>query len=86
MQAMCSTTSGQLVGWAAAHVNCDGSDTDILYYNTSGVLQGSVLPASWTICRPSYSSNYVNAIVEITQDDYDALVSKDPNTLYIIVG
>lgn len=85
MQAMCNT-NGALVGWATATVECDGSAVTLRYYNTSGVLQGTSLPSGWSTCRQTYASNYVNVIVQMTQAEYDALVSKDPNTLYVIVG
>lgn len=86
MQAMCNTATGALVGWATGFVSCDGDDTTIEYFNTSGTSQGTNLPATWTVCRPTYSSNVVTSIVQMTQSEYDALGSKDPNTLYVIVG
>lgn len=85
MTPMCSSVTGQLVGWAAGQADCDGVVT-IEYYNTSGALQGSTLPANWTPCRPNITSTTVTAIVEMTQAAYDALGTKDPNTLYVIIG
>lgn len=85
MTPMCSSVTGQLVGWAVGQSDCDG-DVTIEYYNTSAVLQGSSLPANWQPCRPTYQSTTVTAIVEMTQAAYDALVTKDPNTLYVIIG
>lgn len=86
MTPMCSTVTGDLVGWGTGQVDCDGSAVTIQYYNTSGVLQGTSLPASWEPCRPTYASTSVTAIVELTQAAYDAIVTKDPNTLYVIIG
>lgn len=85
MTPMCSTTTGQPVGWATATVDCDGTTVAIQYYNTSGVLQGTSLPADWQVCRPSFASTSVNSIVVLTQTEYDAL-TRDPNTLYIVIG
>lgn len=86
MQAMCDLSDGQLVGWATAVVSCDGSSVVIEYFNTSGASLGTTVPGGWGICRPTFASNVVYSIVEMTQAAYDDLVSKDPNTLYLIIG
>lgn len=85
MTPMCGV-NGQLVGWAGGSVDCDGTVITIEYFNTSGVSQGTALPAQWQPCRPSYTSTTVTAIVEMTQAAYTALGTKDPNTLYVIIG
>lgn len=85
MTPMCSSVTGQLVGWASAVADCDG-DISFEYHNTSGVSQGSTLPANWQPCTPTIASNSVTSIVELTQVAYDAIVTKDPNTLYVIIG
>lgn len=85
MQAMCSSTNGDLVGWATAVVSCDGTDMTIEYFSTSGVSRGTTIPEEWTVCRPNFSSDSIVNIVQMTQAAYDALLTKDPNTLYIIV-
>lgn len=85
MTPMCSNVTGDLVGWAGGTVTCDGV-VSVEYFNTSGVSQGSTLPGNWEPCRPTYASTTVTAIVELTQAAYDAIVTKDPNTLYVIIG
>lgn len=86
MTPMCSITNGQQVGWAAATVDCEGTVITLKYFDYDGVDQGNTLPADWQVCRPTFTSSTVTAIVEMTQAAYDALVSKDPNTLYVIIG
>lgn len=83
---MCDATTGLTVGWAVAKAECDGSAITITYINATTNAQTSTKPASWEYCRPGFSSDTIYSIVEITQAAYDALGSKDPNTLYIIVG
>jgi hypothetical protein len=85
MTPMCSSATGDLVGWGAGWTDCDGN-VSIEYFNTSGVSQGGTLPANWEPCKPTYASTTVTAIVELTQAAYDAIVTKDPNTLYVIIG
>lgn len=85
MTPMCLSTTGALIGWATGVADCDG-DISFEYHNTSGVSQGTSLPANWQPCTPNIPSTTVTAIVELTQAAYDAIVTKDPNTLYVIIG
>jgi hypothetical protein len=82
---MCNSTTGQFVGWGTGVADCDGVIA-FEYFNTGGVSQGGTLPANWQPCKPTIASSTVTAIVEMTQAAYDALVTKDPNTLYVIIG
>jgi hypothetical protein len=83
---MCNINTGLTVGWAAATVDCDGTTISIEYIDTSGTSQGSTKPSDWEYCRPGFSSQTIYSIVQITQAAYTALGTKDPNTLYVIVG
>lgn len=85
MTPMCNVNTNQMVGWALSTVSCDGSTITLTYLDVNGVSQGSSLPADWHPCRPGWSSISVESIVQLTQAEYDALGSYDPNTLYIIV-
>lgn len=82
---MCDSSTGEVVGWSVAKVDCDGAAVTIEYYDTSGTLQGTTLPGGWTICRPNFASNSIVNIITLTQAEYDAIPVKDSNTLYIIV-
>lgn len=50
MTPMCSSITGSQVGWTVGTVDCDGSTVSIEYFNTSGVSQGTTLPANWQPC------------------------------------
>lgn len=85
MTPMCSSVTGAFVGWGTGVADCDGN-MSFEYFNTSGASQGTSLPANWQPCKPQIASSTVTAIVELTQAAYDAIVTKDPNTLYVIIG
>lgn len=85
MTPMCSADTGKTVGWAIASVDCDGTAVSIRYYNVNGGLVGTTKPAAWEYCRPGFSNETIYSIVVISESDYAALVSPDPNTLYLVV-
>jgi hypothetical protein len=69
MTPMCDVNTNQFVGWGTGDISCDGA----------------TITANWSPCRPYFNSITIAAIVQLTQAEYDALVSYDPNTLYLIV-
>jgi alpha-D-ribose 1-methylphosphonate 5-phosphate C-P lyase len=85
MTPMCDVNTNQFVGWGTGDISCDGATITISYIDLDGVDQGSAAPANWSPCRPYFNSITIAAIVQLTQAEYDALVSYDPNTLYLIV-
>lgn len=79
MTPLCSSATGDLVGWATGRTDCDG-DVTLEYFNTSGASAGTTLPAGWQVCSADTATQV------LTQAAYDAIVTKNPNTLYIIIG
>lgn len=49
MTPMCDDTTFAQVGWAVAVADCAGN-VILTYYDTSGVSEGSALPADWRPC------------------------------------
>lgn len=86
MTPMCNSTTGLTVGWAVATVDCEGTNITLTYIDAETSAEYSTKPATWEYCRPGFSSDTIYSVVQITQAGYDALGSKDPNTLYVIVG
>lgn len=59
---------------------------------TAGLIADNTSSTAGALNTTYASSAYVNdklggmTLVQITQADYDALLTKDPNTLYVVVG
>lgn len=85
MVPMCDINTGLTVGWAIAQQDCDAVVT-VTYLDAATNATTTTKPTGWEYCRPGFSSDTIYSVVQMTQVDYDALVSKDPNTLYVIVG
>ena len=85
MTPLCDSNTGVTVGWAVANASCEGGTITITYIDALTNETHSSKPASWEYCRPAFSGGVIYNIVQLTQAAYDALVTKDPNTLYVIV-
>lgn len=63
--------------------NGQNSGPDRLFAPTTGGNEGQILTSAGANAAPVWST--LIKAMQITSDDYEALVTKDPNTLYLIV-
>lgn len=79
-------SSGQILRWSADGTAVWGSDNNTVYKAATTTNDGLMSKSDKTKLNACPTATGLTRIQKITQAAYDALQTKDANTLYIIVG